>query len=394
MLPAYQGGSIANLPTSILDGMGLAPDVSLLPPVLPELLPASVFAESRVVILLVIDGLGAVAMRGHAAVGDVPGLASAPLQSTLTSVFPSTTAAATTSLQYGVAPGTHGMAGYTLYLPEIGEVFNMITWRVAGKRGSPIEGPQPEAFLTVPHLFTLLERGGIDTVIVSNQAFAASPLTRAQASGVRYRGYRTLAEFTGRLVREVEREGRRFVFGYWDGYDGLSHTWGAASEVVRLELRLIDQALREGLLEPLTRLAEQVTLLVTADHGHVPMPRDQRLDLSQLDGLLPALARRPSGEPRQLGLALRDGTAFDASKFADFADGAAVVVDADAARAAGLYGPPPLHGQLATRTGDYLLLARGEGAMNFPGGISGSVGGHGSLTEREMLAPLLVWRFP
>jgi hypothetical protein len=47
-----------------------------------------------------------------------------------------------------------------------------------------------------------------------------------------------------------------------------------------------------------------------------------------------------------------------------------------------------------TRTGEVLLLARGSSAFSFPGGASGSLGGHGSLTPQEMLAPLLGWRFP
>ena len=396
MLPAYNGGSIANIPASILAAFE-APQRQrqrLLPPVHEALLPLDLLRDARVVMLIVIDGLGtrALAMAGER--GDVPGLASAGHRATLTSVFPSTTAAATTSLQFGVAPGSHGMAGYTIFLPGIDQVFNMITWSVAGKRKTIVNAPDPASFIQRPNLFGRLNRSGIDTVIVSNAWFEHSPLTRAQASGVRYRGYKSLADFPHRLVREVERPGRRFVFGYWDGFDAVGHVWGVDTKVGGLELRLIDQALREGLYEPLESLGEDVAVIVTADHGHTAMPRDRRMDLTEIRGLLAALSHRPTGEPRQLGLAFRDGRRVEPKALLDvWPDEMAALPGADAI-AAGLYGPPPHHPELQARTGDMLLLSRGDGSFTFPGGSTGSIGGHGSLTPREMLVPMLVWRYP
>lgn len=396
LLPAYQGGSIGNLAASIIAGMdaGRPAAEHLLPPVVDQLLPGDFFRDARVVILIVIDGLGSLAVAEASRRGDVPGLDSAPLQSELTSVFPATTAAATTSLQFGVAPGTHGMAGYTLYLPEIDDVFNMITWRRAGNGDLNGSEPRPEGFLPATNIFSLLDAAGIDTVIVSNAAFENSPLTRAQASCVRYRGYRTLAEFGYRLIREVERPGRRFVFGYWDGYDVLGHTWSTAAEVARLEIRMIDQALREAVLAPLATMSEDVALLLTADHGHIPTPHEERIDLTQSPGLMESLRRRPTGESRQLGLAFHTGRAAELDGLVAAMENRMVALDLANAVEAGLYGPNPHHSDLIVRSGELLLLARGHNTFAYPGGTSGSRGGHGSLTPEEMRVPLLGWRFP
>jgi hypothetical protein len=59
----------------------------------------------------------------------------------------------------------------------------------------------------------------------------------------------------------------------------------------------------------------------------------------------------------------------------------------------GLYGPGPWHPELVERVGNTLVLAKAETAMTYPGANSQSIGGHGSLTEEEMLVPLLAWRF-
>lgn len=394
-LPAYSGGSIANLVSFVLDAFDI-PDrlrPALLPALDASILPLDAVRGARVVLLVVIDGLGRAALDQAILRADVPGLARPDHSSTLTSVFPPTTAAATTSLQYGVAPGTHGMAGYTLYFREIERVVNMITWRVAGSDYDHAEPPDPRRVLELPNVFSVLERGGVDTVIVSNTWFEQSPLTLAQASGVRFRGYRTLAEFTHRLMREVQRPGKRFVFGYWDGFDALGHSWGSDSAPSRLELRLIDRALREGLFAPLAGAAEGVALLLTADHGHTPTPRDARLNLTDIPGLFGSLARRPTGEPRQLGLRFRSDAEQLRAAMSGRWSGQAVVLDAGEALDAGLYGPPPRHRDLMERLGDTLLLARGTAAFDFPGGVSGSLGGHGSLSPAEMLVPLLVWRY-
>lgn len=395
VLPAYAGGSIANLVASALDALDvpgvLRPD--LLPPVDPHILPPDFALGARVVILLVIDGLGQLALDAARERGDVPGLAAAHHMATLTSVFPPTTAAATTSLQFGVAPATHGMAGYTLYFPAIERVVNMITWRLAGSEHDPTPPPDPRSVLRQTNVFKVFERAGLDAGIVSNIWFEQSPLTIAQAEGVRYRGYRTVAEFTRRLMREVERPGRRFVFAYWDGFDALGHTWGNNSDVSRLELRILDQALREGFFEPLAELGEAVAVLLTADHGHTPTPVEDRLSLTDVPGLFGRLAHRPTGEPRQLGLRFDGDPRPFRQAIARRWPGQVAVAGMQEALAAGLYGPAPHHPELEQRLGDTLLLARGSAAINFPGGASGSRGGHGSLSAAEMLVPLLGWRF-
>ncbi|MEZ4573124.1 MAG: alkaline phosphatase family protein, partial [Thermomicrobiales bacterium] len=365
----------------------------MLPPVDAGILPAELLGDARVVVLIVIDGLGAHALADASRRGEVPGLMSAGWQSCLTSVFPSSTAAATTSLQYGVGPGAHGMAGYTLYLKEIDHVFNMITWRVAGRKDAGVDAPKPESFLRRTNLFKRLDRSEVDTVIVSNALFESSPLTRAQAADVRFRGYNTLADFTYRMVREVERPGRRFVFGYWDGFDVLGHSWGTDTAVAELELRLIDRALDEGLLQPLGDLGEDVAIVATADHGHMPTPREQRMNLSDIRGLSRSLSHRPTGEPRQLGLSFREGRRPEPEMLHDRWGDEMAALDMHEAIDAGLFGPAPHHRDLASRTGEMLLLSRGAGAFNFKGKVSGSLGGHGSLTPREMIVPLLVWRY-
>ncbi len=100
VLPSYQGANLA----------GVVPGLLRPPEQRPEWFPEPVQTAAQVV-LLVVDGLGWLQLqeRRHLA-PQLAALAGGPI----TSVVPSTTATALTSLTVGVAPAVHGIVGYRL----------------------------------------------------------------------------------------------------------------------------------------------------------------------------------------------------------------------------------------------------------------------------------------
>ena len=396
-LPAYDGRSIGNVASSILRAFGANSSPSsppLLPPVDPVLLPPELIAGARVIVLIVVDGLSHAArerVRGSVGHGPAPAI-----DTTLTSVFPSTTAAALTSLQLGVAPATHGMVGYTLFIRSVGRVINMVTFKPVDGSSLPDQAIDLPSFLSIPTLYDHLAAAGIDSIIVSHKEFARSALTIVQSGDTPYRGHRTAAEMAGLLRREATTPGRRFVFGYWAGIDMLAHTYGPASDQCDLELRLLDQALRDGFLTPLARSGEDVVVILTADHGHTMVLDNRVRALNDLSAAVQGWSGPPTGERRSVGLTLGTAEARRALTEAVGADG--VVVSAAEAVAAGLYGPPPHHPEVVDRVGDTLLLSTSPASFPYrpsrkDGGNEISPGAHGSLTEEEMIVPFVVWRF-
>ena len=107
ILPNYNSGSIVNLVSSILSSYGLK---NIYNPLENFNLP-----NHKNVVFIVIDGLGLDFLQNH-------GKNSFFLQKTITSVtsvFPSTTAAALTSLMTGVAPLQHALTGWFMYFREL-----------------------------------------------------------------------------------------------------------------------------------------------------------------------------------------------------------------------------------------------------------------------------------
>jgi hypothetical protein len=394
VLPDYEGGSVANVAPSIVRAFTMSSDApmpALLPPLRPALLDPAHLAGARVIVLLVIDGYGAVARgrRLRSPAGPAPVAAG-----TMTSVFPSTTAAALTSMQTGAAAGQHGMAAYTLYVPGLRRVVNMV--RFTAVDGAPLDTTAlvSPAFLATPSIFDTLAALDVDAVIVSHRDYARSPLTTVQSGTTAYHGHRTLAELATLLLGAVARPGRRFVFGYWAGFDMLAHTWGPSSATCAIEAELVDLTLHEHVLNPLAARGDEVAVIVTADHGLMDIPPVLAMPQTSLHDVAGPWTRPATGERRALGLSLRDSAAR--GRLSRHIGDRGVVLDAREAIAAGLYGPQPRVPDLSERVGDTLVLARGGASFPYrPLGTEGDPGrgAHGSLTAEEMLVPLHVWRF-
>lgn len=394
MLPSYDGAGIGNIAGTITRAFQCDQSAHpALPALAPTVLDPSGIAGARVIALVVLDGYGSrMSDNGAVLASRVPGGLVAHSQ--LTSVFPSTTAAALTSLQTGAAPGDHGVAGYTLHLSEAGRVVNMIQFASIDGRTIPKGTIDPATFLPVPTLYRCLQGCGIESTVVSHLDYARSPLTILHSGDTPYAGHRTVAEFVSMVLRETRRPGARFVFGYWAGIDMLAHTYGPHSTDVRLEISLVEDALVRGLLEPLSNAGDDVVVIVTADHGLVETPEELSETLPSLSKAAGKFTRPPTGERRAVGLS----TTGESQRLLleRVIGGRAAVCGTADAIAAGLFGPMPTCPALLSRVGDTLVLSRGNHSFPFrplrePSAMS--LGAHGSLTPDEMLVPLLIWRF-
>ena len=134
LLPDYAGRCI----TGVLGSLGVG--LSTPGPRLADL-SASVRGAAGVV-LIVVDGLGDEQLLARASLA--PLMAGARL-APLTSVAPSTTAAALTSLSTGVAPGRHGLVGYRFALGD--DVLGFTRAHLRGATYIGVAGPEhmPEA---------------------------------------------------------------------------------------------------------------------------------------------------------------------------------------------------------------------------------------------------------
>jgi hypothetical protein len=329
--------------------------------------------EARQIVLLVIDGLGAEQLRSRS--GLAPTLSSGS-GGTITTVAPSTTACALTTLVTGRVPAEHGVVGYRLALD--GNVMNVLQWSVQGA----------DARMTVPaHVFQPYPSfPGADGLVpvVTRYDYGPTGFTAAHLGQVDLHRWYTPAGLVT-TVRHLLGKGSRFVYAYYEGIDKVAHAEGL-NDYYDDELRAADRLVADVL----EVLPPGAVLVVTADHGQVDVGSSvEVLGPEIMDGV--ALI---SGEGRFRWLHARPGAVDEvaAAATARHGDVAWVRTKDQVTEERWLGGVPSP--DIAARLGDVALIPFEPTAFLDPAdtGELRLKARHGSLTPDEMLVPLLGWR--
>ena len=369
VLPAYGSASLIDLMPSIgahLGVPGCRDDVLGLP------------AADRYVVVL-IDGLGWNLLRRN--VRDVPYLASLLGDGRAITVgVPSTTVTSLASLGTGLVPGQHGMVGFTSRVPSTGEILNALTWE---------SDLVARAYQAKSTFFERAAAAGVATSSVALQRFELTGLTEAALRGADFVPYAedSTAELRTALAVVAARRGRRsIVYAYDRELDHCGHGHGTESVSWRRELMAADarcSQLRKA-------LPSDVRLVITADHGMLDIPPHHRIvaeDEQELMAGVTALA----GEPRFRHLYVDDDLPDRvADRWRDRLGEQAWVLTRTEAIDAGWFGT--VDSELLERYGHVMVAMRDDWAVmtrQLPRELT-LIGMHGSLTEAEMLVPLLV----
>ncbi len=411
--PAYEGRSLLNVPDSLCRLLG-APELGAgaLDPLILNGAGMEAGGARRVVLVLM-DALSLNRLRRWMAGGAAPlwqDLAEGGQLVPLTSITPSTTAAAMCSLWTGRSPAEHGIAGYELWMKEYGVVVNTILHTPSSFRGDTgglaRAGFSAESYLPFPTLGAHLARSGIASVALMPLGILNSGLSRMVMQGVRQFGYTSLSDLwvnARKLVEDpfslspdptpVERspDGRAYIYIYWSAIDTLSHRYGPDDERTIAEFEAFSRACERLFLEKLAPQARQDTLLVfTADHGAAATDPDPYYDLREHPGLLRRLHLLPTGEQRLAYLHIRPGQTEAVREYIERTwPNQFVLLDPLYALEAGLFGPGSPHPALQDRLGDLIAAAKGRAYWWWSSGENRLLGRHGGLSADEMLIPFL-----
>ena len=395
--PRYDGQSILNIPASLCQWLGAPPINGT--PLLPEIHQA-VGAGYRNVVLILMDALALHRFKRWLDTGLA--LVWQPLVergtlAPLTSVVPSTTSTALTTLWTGASPAAHGVAGYEVWLKEYGLIANMILHRpstYAGGTGSLSQaGFVPEDFLNQPTLGPHLADHGIQTHAFQHYTIAHSGLSRMFMPGAQVHSFGSAPDLwvSIRQLLEGNTHERKYTWAYWSGVDTFSHRYGPEDERVWGEFNTFSAALKHHFLDQLSSEVRRDTLLIlTADHGMIDTPLTPRYQYLQHPELARMLPMVPTGENRMMYLFSKSGqTASVRDYFETTWPGDFSVFDPAAAVKAGLFGPGQPHPQLAERLGDLAATPNRQAYLWWADKPDFLLGRHGGLTPEEMLVPFV-----
>ena len=397
--PFYQGYSLANIPAAVCRWLDVPPFGS--EPLAAEIMGAFP-GPFRRVILLVVDGLGLnrfnqflqAARQGDARFGLWEKLMAEATLLPLTSVAPSTTATALTSLWTGRTPAEHGVMGYEMWLKEYNLSANMITHSPATFHGEPGSlrraGFDPATFLPVPTLGPHLTGNGIQVHAFQHFSIAFSGLSAMLFPMVTVNPFQTLSDLWVSLPAHLNSHSgeRAFTYIYWGELDELSHRFGPQD--VRVELEFANFTSLVGhFLSELKGGRGDTLLLMTADHGHLDTPKSARFELRNHPELVSCLHMLPSGESRFAYLYVKPGCEQKVQLYLDRTfPGQFVMLPSEAVRRSGLLGSGRPHPGLADRTGDFVVIAQDGAYLWWANNENHMLGRHGGLSSIEMQIPL------
>jgi len=362
VIPNYSGPNLTGImPGCLLRGPGQRPQW------FPEPLQ-----EAKKIVLLLLDGLGAEQLENHRHVA--PNLSSMT-GGKITTIAPSTTASALTSLATGASPAEHGIVGYRMDMGD--SIMNTLRWWSDSRDLRKIHPPalvQP-----IPPF------AGLDVPVVSRTELEGTAFTEAHLRGTKPRGWRAASSIVAQCVSLVN-SGEPFVYAYYDGVDKIAHERGFGP-FYDAEIAAADWLV--GAL--LSALPSGTTLVVTADHGQVQIDEPAiKLPKDLMD-----CVHHQSGEGRFRWLHARRGSQDSLLSISQalFAHQAWVVSREQVIEEAWL-GPSKgakMSDSVARRLGDVALVPFADVTYEDPldSGPFTLICRHGSLTSAEMYVPFL-----
>ena len=370
LLPVdYAGGSLADVLPSIASSLGV--------PMPPPRRAAFDLEPAHSAVVALIDGLGYDQLERRG--GHAPWLRAQRAGTTrIICGHPSTTATSMGSFGTGLLPGTHGLLGYEILMPQADRLVNELSWK---------DGPVPEEWQPHDTVLELVAAAGIEVVSIGPAHFEGSGLSRAALRGGRFIAAGTWPECIDAVLGVLASGQRSLIYAYWAQVDTVGHVfgpesweWGAEVEAVDRELARLAASLPSG-----------CSLSITADHGMMLVPHETRVDLAYEPALTRGI-RHLGGEPRARQLYCEPGAAADVLAAWQAALGErAVVLTREDALSRNWFGP--VEPENLPRIGD-ILAVMGPGfsvvdSTRDNANVLALKGLHGSITPEELGIPFV-----
>jgi hypothetical protein len=341
---------------------------------------AGAIGKAEHVVLAVVDGLG---MNLFESLPE-GSLFRRALAMELRAVFPSTTAAALTSLATGAWPGEHAVLSWWLYLPDADVTATILPFVERWSRRPLGElGVDAACAFPAPALAGRFTRAAHTYM---PQPIANSTYSRYSSAGAPTSGWRTLDDGVDAISQRIAAaDGVTYSYFYIPQVDAAEHDVGPHGGQTRAALLNVERALSRLS----AALDGRARIVVTADHGVLETPASSRHVIASFDEL-PELRFARTGEPRVPFFHVHDGEGERfAARFRErFGERFALLTVAEA-EGMRLFGPSPMSEAARARVGDYIAVSDGPDVIAY--GVEEALRGyHAGLSPAEMRVPLIV----
>ena len=342
--------------------------------------------QSKNVVLLIIDGMGYEQLRN---IKEATTL-NKYTRDKITSVSPSTTAAAITTFATGLSPKEHAITGWYMYVKELGCVFVPLRSvpRMDGIELSSLDIDYNVIFDGK----TFYEKINADSYLVISKDLQSTDYTLSLHKTKETRSYRTLKGMFSQISSILKKPSRkrRFIYAYWPLFDGYCHKYGTEDKKTISHLKDIDNKI-SSLIE--TARKTNTTLIITADHGLIDANKKKIL-LEDHPKLKEMLSLPLTGEPRFAYCHVKAGKDKEFEKYIRTKlKKYCTSYRSEELSKQGYFGLHKENPKLKDRIGDYVIVMKNNYIILDK--LAGQeynkmIAHHGGLSKEEMYVPLIL----
>jgi len=286
---------------------------------------------------------------------------------TITSVYPPTTTAATTSMLSGLNPNEHGWLGWDLYFKNENKVISMFTNTI--KDSEILAADYNVAKATFPY------ESIVDKIGKNYESYALLPFLNQK--------YKILGNQIEKIIELSKTQNKKFIYAYYEDPDHLLHDYGIDSEVVKREFENINNS-----LEYLCSSIEDSVVIVVADHGHI---NTKYYNLDDYPSIKNLLERTTSIEPRATSFKVFNSKKEEfVSEFNKHFKDEFWLLNKDEVIEKQIFGTGQNNIHFEESIGDYVALAKSNKGIIYSDATTQFKSHHAGLTDREILIPLIV----
>ncbi len=286
---------------------------------------------------------------------------------TITSVYPPTTTAATTSFLSGLNPNEHGWLGWDLYFKKENKVISMFTNTL--KDSSIIAEEYSVASSTYPY------ESIMDKISKKYETYTVLPFKEEK--------YEILSNQVDKIIELSKLPNKKFIYAYYEDPDHLLHDYGINSELVKNEFKNINDN-----LEYMCSKLEDSVVIIIADHGHINCEYYNLDNYPSIKGLL---ERTISIEPRATSFKVFENKIEEFKiEFNKYFKDEFFLLDKKEVIESQIFGTGENNPHFEEAIGDFVALAKSSKCIVYDDNSILFKSHHAGLTEREMLIPVIV----
>lgn len=380
VLPSWEK-SIVNLAASVYSSFGAKVKAAPL-----KYMNNSFFANYSRIILLIIDALGYYQLINYGKKELKNLLETGGELFPLTSVAPTSTATALSSVFSARYPGEHGVLGYRLWIKSTGSIIRTLDMSPASADYSNLLASSPylpKYFrLTTP--FSQLTVKGIKVYSILPSHVTSHIFSKLTCKGAKTLSYYTIGGFAENIVQKLKKEEGFIILGYIDVLDKDLHVFSPNSLAYKMDLEMVLKTLKN--IADLAKKVGDTILVVIADHGGIKVSAQNIVRLDKIRRIVRRLKIPPWGESRFAYIKGENSLKEEFNKLGFR------VITADTARKMKIFGPTLRY---PDRIGDFIVIPEDSRCIIYPYRTKELdfelKGHHGGLLKEEVIVPLILF---